>query len=118
MMEVSGQTLMAVTAQLPWAAHTLCTGPSHVHDRAAGSRATTANGSQLAALLAGRGWSVISGGTEETDLLHASAGYRYATATSLNWQGDVAPDAGFNPLRCALEMAGGASLARVSQAWM
>jgi hypothetical protein len=69
-------------------------------------------------LLAGRGWSVISGGTEETDLLHASAGYRYATATSLNWQGDDAPDAGFNPLRCALEMAGGAPLARASQAWM
>ncbi len=117
-MAVSGQTLMAVTAQLPWAARTLYTGPSHVHDRAAGSRAATAYGSQLAASLAGRGWSVISGGMEETDLLHASAGCRYATVTSLNWQGDVAPDAGFNPLCCALEMAGGAPLARVSQAWM
>ena len=92
--------------------------PSHVHDRAAGSRAATAYGSQLAASLAGRGWSIIPGGTEETDVLHAAAGYRYATVTSLNWPGDVAPDAGFNPLRCALEMAGGTPLARVSQAWM
>src|SRR2546425_7972330 len=83
--------------------------PSHVHDRAAGSRTATAYGSKLAASLAGRGWNVISGGTEETDVLHAAAGYRYATVTSLNWQGDVAPDAGFNPLRCALEMAGGAA---------
>jgi hypothetical protein len=39
-------------------------------------------GSQLAASLAGRGWSIMSGGTEETDLPHASAGYRYATVTS------------------------------------
>lgn len=67
-MVASGQTLMAVTAQLPLAAHTLYTGPSHVHDRAAGSRAATAYGSQSAASLAGRGWSVISGGTEETDV--------------------------------------------------
>ncbi len=77
-----------------------------MHDRAAWSRAATAYGSQLAASLAGRGWSVNSGGTEETDVLRAAAGYRYATATSLNWQGDVAPDAGFNPLRYAREMAG------------
>ena len=83
--------------------------PSHVHDRAAGSRAATAYGSQLAASLAGRGWSVISGGTEETDV--------HGTVTSLNWQGDVAPGADFNPLRYALEMVG-APLARVSQAWM
>ncbi len=76
-----------------------------MHDRAAGSRAATAYGSQLAASLAGRGWSVNSGGTGETDVLRAAVGYRYATVTSLNWQGDVAPDAGFNPLRCALEMA-------------
>ena len=76
-------------------------------------------GSQLAASLAGRGWSVNSGGTEETDVLRAAAGYRYATATSLNWQGDVAPDAGFNPLRATpLQMAEGTPLARVSQAWM
>jgi hypothetical protein len=74
-------------------------------------------GSQLAASLAGRGWSVNSGGTEETDVLRAAAGYRYATATSLNWQGDVAPVADFNPLCYALEMAG-APLTRVSQAWM
>ncbi len=78
-----------------------------MHDRAAGSRAATAYGSQLAASLAGRGWSVISGGTEETDV--------HGTVTSLNWQGDVAPAADFNPLRYALEMAG-APLARVSQA--
>ena len=108
-MVASGQTLMAVTAQPPWAAHPIGR-PFHVHDRAAGSRAATAYGSQLAASLAGRGWSVISGGTEETDV--------HGTVTSLNWQGDVAPDAGFNPLCCALEMAGGAPLARVSQAWM
>jgi hypothetical protein len=50
-------------------------------------------------------------------VLHAAVGYQYPTVTSLNWQGDVAPDADFNPLRCALEMAG-APLARVSQAWM
>ena len=93
--------------------------PSHVHDRAAGSRAATAYGSQLAASLAGRGWNVIPGGTEETDVLHAAADYRYATVTSLNWQGDVAPDAGFNPLRATpLQMAEGTPLARVSQAWM
>jgi hypothetical protein len=42
----------------------------------------------------------------ETDVLHG-------TVTSLNWPGDVAPDTDFNPLRCALEMAG-APLARVS----
>jgi len=46
--------------------------PSHVHDRAAGSRAAIAYGSQLAASLAGRGWSVISGGTKETDARHLS----------------------------------------------
>ena len=82
-MVASEQTLMTVTAQLPWAAHTLLDRPSHVHDRAAGSRAATAYGSQLAASLAGRGWSVISGRTEETDVLHAPDGYRYATVTSL-----------------------------------
>jgi len=53
-MVASGQTLIAVTAQLPWAAHPIDR-PSHVHDRAAGSRAATAYGSQLAASLAGRG---------------------------------------------------------------
>ena len=34
-------------------------------------------------------------------------GYRYATVTSLNWQGDVAPDA--DSTRFAPEMAGGAA---------
>jgi hypothetical protein len=42
-------------------------------------------------------------------VLHVAAGYRYPTVTSLNWQGDVAPDADFNPLRYALVMAGGAA---------
>src|SRR5690349_13742119 len=52
------------------------------------------------------GRSVIPGGTEETDVLHG-------TVTSLNCQGDVAPDADFNPLRDARGMTG-APLARVS----
>ena len=77
--------------------------PSHVHDRAAGSRAAIAYGSQLAASLAGRGWSVTPGGTEETDA--------HGTVTLLNWQGDVAPGADFDSLRYALEMVG-APLAR------
>src|SRR5258708_4166376 len=53
-MVASGQTLMAVTAQLPWGRPHPVDQPSHGHDRAAGSRATTAYGSQLAASLAGR----------------------------------------------------------------
>ena len=59
-MVASGQTLMAVTAQLPWGRPHPLDRPSHGHDRAAGTRAATAYGSQLAASLAGRGWSVIS----------------------------------------------------------
>jgi hypothetical protein len=51
---------------------------------------------------------IVFTGTEETDVLHAAAGYmadhRYATITSLNWKGDVAPDVDYNPLRYALEM--------------
>ena len=50
-MVASGQTLMAVTAQLPWGRPHPLDRPSHVHDRAAGSRAATAYASQLAASL-------------------------------------------------------------------
>jgi hypothetical protein len=50
-----------ILLQLPWAAHPLDR-PSHVHDRAAGSRAATAYGSQLAASLAGRGWTSAHAG--------------------------------------------------------
>src|SRR6266702_4446784 len=59
-MVASGQTLMTVTAQLPWGRTHPVDRRSHGHDRAAGSRAATAYGSQLAASLAGRGWSLMS----------------------------------------------------------
>ena len=82
----SGQTLMAVTAQLPRAASTLR--PAIPRARPGGrARAATAYGLAVAASLAGRGRSVISGGTEESDVPHAAAGYRYPTVASLNWQG-------------------------------
>jgi len=55
-----GRSWWPVTAQLPWGRPHPVDRPSHGHDRAAGSRAATAYGSQLAASLAGRGWSVIS----------------------------------------------------------
>jgi hypothetical protein len=107
-MVVSGQTLMAVTAQLPWAAHPIDR-PSHVHDRAAGSRAATAYGSQLAASLAGLGL--------ERHFGRGGGDRRARHCHLVELAGRRCAGRGLQPLRYALEMAG-APLARVSQAWM
>jgi hypothetical protein len=84
---------------------------------AAGSRAGSAYGSQLAASLAGPRLERHFG-RDGGDRRAACGGRLPVRHCHLaDWQGDVAPDLGFNPLRYALEMAG-APLARVSHAWM
>ena len=59
-MVASEQTLMARHCAASMGRPHPVDRPSHGHDRAAGFRTATAYGSQLAASLAGRGWSVIS----------------------------------------------------------
>jgi hypothetical protein len=108
---ISGQTLKAVTARLPMGRpHPSDRGRPALLDRAAGSQRRDRIRIGVGRLARRAGLERHFGRTEETDVLHAAAGHRCATVTSLNWRA-TSPHADCNPLRYAPEMVMGAACA-------